>query len=42
MKIKKKIIGNVVENDSEKREKKLYDLIAKAKQKGTITIIPKK
>lgn len=42
MRVKKKTIDTIVLNDSEKREKRLYDLIEKAKQKGNITSVPKK
>ena len=42
MRVKKKTIDNINLNDSEKREKRLYDLINNAKKKGLITSIPKK
>jgi hypothetical protein len=42
MRVKKKILDNVVLNDSEKREKLLIDLIEKAKAKGIINSVPKK
>jgi hypothetical protein len=42
MRVKKKTIDNINLNDSEKREKRLYDLINKAKAKGTINSVPKK
>jgi hypothetical protein len=42
MKTKKIRTSDTVQNDSEKREKLLTDLIEKAKQKGIITPIAKK
>jgi hypothetical protein len=42
MKTKKIRPNDVAQNGSEKREKMLYELIEKAKEKGNIVSVPKR